>query len=117
MSRYPDDQSNEELQEILHQYQNLKAGISYSFIEEDAFELIIDYYDDNDQLNEAIEASNHAINQYPYSAALLIKKADLLIATKKYKEGLQVLRQAEVLDTTDINLYIGYILISQHFIG
>jgi tetratricopeptide (TPR) repeat protein len=106
MSRYPDDQSNEELQEILHQYQNLKAGISYSFIEEDAFELIIDYFDDNDQLNEAIEASNHAINQYPYSAALLIKKADLLIATKKYKEGLQVLRQAEVLDTTDINLYI-----------
>ena len=109
MSTYPNDPNDandDELQDILQQYRNLKAGISYSFIDEDAFEIIIDYFDDNDKLIDAIEASNHAINQYPYSAALLIKKADLLIASKKFKEGLQILRQAEVLDASDINLYI-----------
>lgn len=106
MSKYPYRQDREELKELLQQYENLRTGKSHSFIEEDSFEKIIDYYDEKDELPKAIEASDYAIELYPYSSSLLLKKADLLIASKKYKESLYFLDQAEVLDSSDINLYI-----------
>ncbi|UAY52588.1 tetratricopeptide repeat protein [Ferruginibacter albus] len=106
MSKYPYRQDREEMRELLNQYQNLKNGKAHSFIEEDSFEKIIDYFDEKDQLKDAIEAADYAIEQYPYSSSLLIKKADLLIANKQYKESLYYLGKAEVLDVSDINLYI-----------
>jgi len=50
MKENPYREDREELKELLRQYENLKSGRSYSFIEEDAFERIIDYYDDHDNL-------------------------------------------------------------------
>lgn len=106
MSKYPYRQDSEELKELLQQYDNLKCGRSYSFIEEDAFEKIIDHFDEKSQLMLALEAATYALERYPYSSSLLLKKADLLIAGKKYAESLHFLEQAELLDSFDINLYI-----------
>ncbi len=106
MSKHPYRQDREELRELLMQYDNLKTGKPNSFLEEESFDRIIDYYDDKEQLNLALEATLYAIRQYPYSASLLLRKADLLIALKKYKEALQVLAQAEILDSSDTDLYI-----------
>src|SRR6187431_2983645 len=102
----PYRQDREELKELLLQYDNLKSGKSHSFIEEEAFESIIDYFDEQEELVKALEATEYAIVQYPYSSSLLLKRADLLIASKRYKEALHNLHQAEILDTSDINLYI-----------
>lgn len=106
MSKYPNRQNRDELQELLQQYDNLKAGRSHSFIDEDAFEAIIDYFDEKDELVNALEAAEYAVELYSYSSTLLLKKADLLIADKQYKEALEVLEQSEILDSSDINLYI-----------
>jgi tetratricopeptide (TPR) repeat protein len=106
MSKYPYRQDRDELRELLLQYDNLKAGKSNSFMEEDSFERIIDYFDEKEQLQQALEAAEYGIEQYPYSAALLLKKADLLIALRRYKEALYILEQAELLDGKDTNLYI-----------
>ncbi|MEN9571518.1 MAG: hypothetical protein RL172_2749 [Bacteroidota bacterium] len=106
MSKHPYRQDREELKALLEQYENLKAGKSHSFLEEDSFEKIIDYFDEKEELVKALEATDYAIDQYPYSASLLIKKADLLIATKQYRDALSYLRQAENMDASDINLYI-----------
>ena len=106
MSKNPYRQDRDELRELLQQYDNLKLGKSNSFIEEDSFERLIDYFDEKEQLSNALEASEYAISQYPYSAALLLRKADLLIALRKYKEALFILDQAALLDGKDTNLYI-----------
>ena len=106
MSKYPYRQDREELKELLQQYANLKEGKSHSFIEEDGFERIVDYFDEKEQFNDALEAVNFATEQYPYSGALLIRKADLLISLRNYKEALEVLEQAELFDSTDTSLYI-----------
>lgn len=106
MSKNPYRQDREELRELLQQYNNLKSGKANSFIEEDSFDRLIDYFDEKEQLSLALEASEYAIQQYPYSAALLLRKADLLIALKRYKEALYILEQAELLDSKDTNLYI-----------
>jgi tetratricopeptide (TPR) repeat protein len=106
MSKNPYRQDREELKVLIEQYENLRTGKGHSFIEEDSFEKIIDYFDEKDQVVKALEASDYAIEQYPYSAALLLKKSDLLIADKQYKEALYFLEKAEVLDSSDITLYI-----------
>ncbi|MBN9299268.1 MAG: tetratricopeptide repeat protein [Filimonas sp.] len=106
MRENPFREDREEMRELLKQYENLKAGRSHSFLEEDAFERIIDYFDDKDDLNCALEAAETGLEYFPYSSQLLIKKADLLLATRKYHEALAVLEQAELFDSSDINLYI-----------
>ena len=106
MKENPYHPDREEMKELLKQYQNLRNGRHHSFLEEDSFEKIIDYYDDLENLPQAIEAVEMGVGQYPYSAALLIRKADLFIATRRYQEALVILEQAELLDGADINLFI-----------
>ncbi|MFT3822399.1 MAG: tetratricopeptide repeat protein [Chitinophagaceae bacterium] len=102
----PFPQDKDEIRRLVKQFQNLKAGRSNSFLDEDAFEKIIDHFDDEEDLPQALEAAEMGIEQYPYSAMLLVKKADLLIATRRYYEALEILGHAELLDSNDINLYI-----------
>lgn len=106
MSKFPYRQDREELKALLHQFDNLKAGKPNSFIEEDSFERIIDYYDEDEQLLMALEAADYGIIQYPYSAMLLLKKADILLALRRYEEALHILEEAELLDNKDTSLYI-----------
>ena len=61
---------NNDMQQLLINYQNLKKGISHSFISEESFEKIIDYFDDIDNLPEALLASNIALEQFPYCAEI-----------------------------------------------
>ncbi|HMZ46151.1 MAG TPA: tetratricopeptide repeat protein [Chitinophagaceae bacterium] len=99
-------EDREAMNALLMHYHNLKNGRNHPFIEEEDFERIIDYFDDNNNINEALEAAEISISQFPYSSTLLLRKADLLIATKKYIEALEILNQAALYDSTDIGLYI-----------
>lgn len=103
-NQYREDR--EGLKELLRQYQNLKNGRNHIFLEEDDFERIIDYYDEKDDIPEALEAAEIGLSQFPYSSHLMIKKADMLLATRRYGEALEVLETAELYDSTDLNLYI-----------
>ncbi|MEI8109423.1 MAG: tetratricopeptide repeat protein [Chitinophagia bacterium] len=106
MSEKPYREDRESLQELLKQYRQLLQGRQHPFLEEDDFERIIDYFDEKEQLEDAIEASERGLEQFPYSSHLMIKKADLLLATRKYKEALDILDTASLYDSNDVNLYI-----------
>ncbi len=99
-------QDRESIDELLKQYNNLRNGQAGVFLEEEAFEMIIDYYDEQEELVKALEAADTSIEYFPFSAPLLIKKADLLLATRKYHKALEILERAELFDANDINLYI-----------
>jgi tetratricopeptide (TPR) repeat protein len=106
MSEMPHRENYEELKELLEQFELMRTGMSHSFLDEDAFEKIIHHFQHNDQLSKALEASFLASERYPYSASLLITKADILILHHRYREALTVLDQAAIMDSADINLYI-----------
>ncbi len=106
MKENPYREDREEIRELLKRYENLRNGRQHSFIEEDSFEKIIEYFQDRDELPRAAEAADMAVEQYPYSSALMIKKADVLIASRQYRQALEVLEQSQLLDANDINLYI-----------
>jgi len=96
----------DELNELLRQYRNLRDGKSHIFLEEDAFERIIDYFDDKDDFNQALQAAETGLEYFPFSSRLLIKKADLFIAGRQYRQALEILEQASIFDANDINIYI-----------
>ena len=106
MKENPYQEDRYEMQELLNRYENLKNGLQNSFLEEESFELIIEYFQEKDDQRQALEAVNYGITQYPYSSLLTIKKADLLLANRQYKEALELLDQATLLDHSDINNYI-----------
>jgi tetratricopeptide (TPR) repeat protein len=106
MSKNPYREEHEDIREILKQYENLKAGRTHSFLYEESFERIIDHFDDMDDLPRALEAVEVGLEQFPYSSTLVVKKADLLIATRKYQEALDLLEQASILDSTDMDIYV-----------
>ena len=104
--QYPFHENKEELNDLLQNYYNLKRGLKHTFLEEESFEKIIDYFDEKDSLVEALEAAEIGMEQFPYSAILMIKKADLFISTRRYSEALELLDQASLFDSSDINLFI-----------
>lgn len=106
MANHSSRQDREQIQELLRKYNNLKMGRSHSFMEEDDFEMIIDYFDEKDDLHAALQAAENGIQQFPYSSMLLLKKADLQIVAKSYAESLATLEKAAIFDATNINLYI-----------
>lgn len=106
MKENPHQEDREQLRELLRQYENLRQGRGHSFLEEESFEKIINYFEDREEMPKALEAAESAIEQYPYSASLLIRKADLLLVTRRYTEALEILDQAAIFDSSDINLYI-----------
>lgn len=106
MQDNPYRNDRDEMRDLLRQFENLRAGQSHGFLEEESFEKIIDYFDDKDEIGRALEAVELGVGQFPYSASLMVKKADLLIATRKYNEALEILERAEILDSADIDIYI-----------
>jgi len=103
---YQNDKEQESIDELLKHYNNLRHGRSSIFLEEESFERIIDYYDDLEEYAKALEAAEMSIEYFPFSSALLLRKANLLLVTRKYYEALEALEKAEMLDATDVNLYI-----------
>jgi tetratricopeptide (TPR) repeat protein len=106
MNQNPSRPNKDEMRDLLRQFENLKNGRSHSFLEEESFERLINYFDEKEDLQQALQAVELGIEIYPYSSVLLIKKADILLATRHYNEALTVLEQAELLDSNDINLFI-----------
>jgi tetratricopeptide (TPR) repeat protein len=106
MRENPYQEDREQMRELLRQFENLRNGRSHSFIEEEAFEKIIAYYEEKEDLSKALEAADIASEQYPYSSALLIRKADILLDVRRYRAALEILDRAALFGDNDINLYI-----------
>ncbi len=94
------------IKQLLNRYENLKIGKGYSFLDEDSFEKVINYFQEKEDLSKAAEAADLALGQYPFSAQLLIRKAEILLSGRHFQEALDQLEKAALFDSSDIDLYI-----------
>jgi tetratricopeptide (TPR) repeat protein len=106
MNNNPFRQNNDEIRELVMQFLKMKSGKRFTFIEEEGFEIIADYFIQKDQFAEALEAADFGINQFPYSPSLLVIKADILLSLRRYEDCLFYLNKAYILDSNDANLFI-----------
>ncbi len=106
MKQQPYHEGKGELNQILIDYYNLKAGKKHQFLDEDSFIILIDHFDEKENHLEAVLAAEIGLAQYPYSSELMFRKADLLISTKKYNEALDLLDVAALYDGKNISFFI-----------
>ncbi len=99
-------EERQDIKELLIQFDNLWKGKTASYIDEESFERIIEYFESEENFIKARIAVDIAIERYPYSGTLLVKKADLLLTKRSYDEALQLLEQASILDSSNVDIYI-----------
>ena len=75
--------------------EQFKSG-EMAFFEEKAYLKIIEFYEQDHQLDKALEVADCAIAHHSYSADCYTRKAELLIGLGKEEDALRVLEQARL---------------------
>src|SRR5690606_16978885 len=103
------------LQELLAQFELIKNGSSAPMLNEEDYEALIEYFFSNGEEREAILACDIATTYYPFSADILLLKAEILTQAQKTGQALLVLDQLEETGnkTLDSVLLRSEILVSQ----
>ncbi len=110
---FDDDFKNEQeeadetgLTELISSYENAVNDNHSLHLDHEAYEKIIDFYEDNHNSEKALIAADFASSQYPYSATFMIRKAQLYIDLRRFEEANELLNQAEILDGEDMSIYL-----------
>ena len=98
---------NHPLHELISDFEAMSQTGNVSYLEEHAFYQLINYYEDERQLNKAIEAADYAARQYTFSADFLIIKARLLLAKNKPYLALKQLARAEIISPYEMDITLG----------
>ncbi|MEM7103492.1 MAG: tetratricopeptide repeat protein [Bacteroidota bacterium] len=100
------NRDDKELQILVHQYEEMLRKDAVAFFEQSAFERILDYYENQHRWNLALEVVDYALQQHPYSSIFFIRKAQLLLEKNKVDEALECLKQAEMFDASELEIFL-----------
>ena len=92
--------------ELVDKYEKSIFGAQYLFFELDDYEAIIDYYQQMGRSEDALAVTEQSLEQYPYSAGLLTRKAQFLFEKKQIELALQLLDTAEMYESSETGIYI-----------
>lgn len=101
-----EEYEREDVTELIETFERMVQDDSNHFFEEGSFDQIIEYYEEKLDTKRALDVVNRALEQHPYVAGFLIKKAHLLFEQKRLDEAMDLLEKAEALDGSDISLYL-----------
>lgn len=104
MSQQPFHEFSDELNNLLNQFAVLKAG-GTTYLEEDAFEILIDHFLEKESSSDAFQAAQFGLQQHTNSARLMIKKADVLLELSRPEDALRVLEKSYLFDRSDPAYY------------
>lgn len=93
-----DEEEDGSIEDLIRMYERIKSGQQSKFLDEEEYEFIIEYYFQNNNEAEAIAACELAMSYYPYSASILLSKAEILFQAQKYGQAIQAL---DTLDTVE----------------
>src|SRR5580698_8125264 len=101
-----DDFNDEEwgpLDETLRRYEEVKKGESVSILDEEEFERVVEYYFQNSNEEQALLACEIARTYYPFSASILLLRAEILTQAQKYGQALKALDEMEQYDQNNLD--------------
>src|SRR4051812_16395609 len=91
------------LEDILRRYEEVKKGESSSILDEEEFERVIEYYFQNSNEEQALLACDIARTYYPFSASVLLLRAEILTQSQKYGQALKALDEMEQYDNKNLD--------------
>src|ERR1051325_9229740 len=103
---FDDDYLEEEsrsLEELLRRYEEVKQGNSVSLMDEEDFERVVEYYFQNNNEEQALLACEIGRTYYPFSASILLIKAEILTQAQKYGQALKILDEMEQYDQNNLD--------------
>src|ERR1700744_5243558 len=103
---FDDDFLEEEwgsVEDLLKRYEQVKAGEATNIMDEEEFERVIEYYFQNNNEEQAMLACDIARTYYPFSASVLLLKAEILTQAQKFGQALKVLDEMEQYDNNNLD--------------
>jgi len=100
------DSEQTEMGELIELFEKYLQSNEQHFFDEDSLERILEYYEMRNLPERAEAVADYAINQNPYSSDFLVRKAEFLVARKKYKEAQELLDKAFLFDSREIDIYL-----------
>ncbi len=94
-------EENQTILDLITEYEASLENGGELFLDEKAYLQLIEYYENEDRTDRALEATEHAIRNYSYSVDFYIKKAQILMDTQQDALALTVLEQAGVFAPTE----------------
>lgn len=95
-----------EMMDLIKQYEDAEKENRTVFFDEENYDQIVQFYQDNREYNKALRVANAAMEQYPFSSVFYTKTAEILANQKRFDEALPLLDEAERLDPNDINIFL-----------
>ncbi|MBL7778429.1 MAG: tetratricopeptide repeat protein [Chitinophagales bacterium] len=95
-----------EIIDLVRQYEDAERKQAPIFFEEENYEHIINFYEDNREYHKALRVVDQALEQHSFSSYLHTKKAEILANQRKFDEALYYLAEAEKLDPNDVNVFL-----------
>ena len=81
---------------LVSEYEAMSQKGTVGFLEEKVFLKLIDYYQETEELDRAIEVADHAVRQYSYTAQFYTIKAAILLEQDRNEAALDCLEKAEI---------------------
>lgn len=100
----PMEPSFGELIDLIKQYEEAVRNQLPLYFEEESYERIILFYQENREYNNALRVIETALTQYGFSSFFYTKKAEILANQRQFDEALDALQTAEGLDPRDVNV-------------
>ena len=103
------------LEDLLRRYEQVKNGEGTGMMEEEEFERVIEYYFQNSNEEQALLACDIARTYYPFSASVLLLRAEILTQSQKFGQALKTLDEMEQYDQNNLDAVLlrSDILLSQ----
>jgi tetratricopeptide (TPR) repeat protein len=106
MYDYNDNPEGLNVKDLVLQYEGMLAKGNNIFLDSDAFQDLIDYYEDQFEFPKALQAIEHALIQYPFSAVFHIRKAQLLLEEDRLEDANAALYVAKLYEPTNIDVFL-----------
>jgi tetratricopeptide (TPR) repeat protein len=106
MYDYNDNPEGLNVNELVLQYEGMLASGNTVFLDSDAFQDLIDYYEEQFEYPKALQAIEHALVNYPFSAVFHIRKAQLLLEEDRIDDANSALNFAKLYEPTNVDVIL-----------
>lgn len=100
------DREEPNVNDLVLQYEEMRAKGDVYFLERDSFLNIISYYEDQFRFDKALEVIDLAISQHAYTVDFYLRKAQLLLEEDQLEYAANVLEKAKLYEPNNLDLLL-----------